>query len=614
MTTISLPRRAVIGTVLAASLVAAGVSALASTAGGCPSWTDPKGDATTGGEPTGVAADAQLDILKASFGTVGDSLVGTITTDALGDSSSDAGDEYRFAFKVAGVNMLMYVDRIAPDGFEVDVTAGFYNLDTDETADATAKFDPKSKTVTITGKVSELAKAAGKAVAGQPVSALAAETGDHLLGQPVFDYDAAPTKLQPVVGKPCGSTSAAPAASPAASPKPSSSPSPSPSPSASSTATAAPGAPIPGCVTFGDPKGDASVGPLVDGPGVAEPDLDITGLVLQATPDTFRSITKVDKLASRPQSTPGHSFYTYFTVNKKAVALIATAYDPAAFGDAQDGLAAATAGTPAARSPQTRMTVDGALVTSTVKSVFDVKTSTVTITIPRAELAKAVGGLADGATLTKVYARNSATTPAGGLFVDSTAKDNSTGATDKEAWKVGDNKCFAAATSPLSSVGVTKAQYADMAPVAARLLDAAGKPVAGKSVTFQLGSERAFATTAKNGVAKAKLLVRETAGRRVLRLTADGLTRTVPFTVLVERTTLTADGSGGAVTATLKDDDRNAVALQLVTFTSGSRKVTARTDASGFAEVSGFPRGAVVKVSYAGVSGRYSAASTSTSA
>jgi hypothetical protein len=122
------------------------------------------------------------------------------------------------------------------------------------------------------------------------------------------------------------------------------------------------------------------------------------------------------------------------------------------------------------------------------------------------------------------------------------------------------------------------------------------------------------ATTGRNGIAKAALLVREKAGRRSLVLRSGELTTTVPFTVLVEKVALRATATAGAITATLADDDGQAVALQTVTFTSGGRTVTARTDANGVAEATGFARGAVVKVTYRGVPGRYSAASTSTEA
>ncbi|MCU1673384.1 MAG: hypothetical protein JWN77_1497 [Frankiales bacterium] len=615
MTALHLPRRALVGAVLATSLVGAGVTAFAAdgTGSGCPAWTDPKGDATTGGEPTGLASDANLDIVAATAATTATDVVVTVTTDALNAGASDAGDEFGLDLTVAGADLFIAADREVDDSSSAHV--GNYG-DPTVSEPAKAVFDVKSKTVTITAPLASLKAAAGADVSGKPATALSAYTSNIVpfADMGLFLYDNAATKAALTLGTDCaGGTGAAPApaesASPSASPSPSSSPS---GPPAAGIAQA--GLPAPGCNTFPDVKGDATVSPTVGGPGVAETDLDLTGLVLQSTPDALRAYLRVVELKSRPQSFPGHAFYANFTVNKKAVQLIGTAYDPEQLGQAQDGPAAATAGTPAQRSPKTRMTVDATYVPSSLKATFDVKTSIVTLSIPRAELAKAVGGFEDGSVLTKVYGRDSATTPAGGLFVDSTAKDNSTGVTDKDAWTVGDNLCFAPPVPPLSSVGVTKAQFGDSAAVAAKLVDAAGAPVAGKQVTFALGAAKATGTTGADGVAKAALLVKEKAGSRTLTLTSDDTTSTSAFTVLVEKTALKATGSKGAVTATLSDDDRKPVAGQVVTFTSGGKKVTAKTDGKGVAKAAGFAPGSAVTATYAGVSGQYAGSKASAKA
>ena len=366
-------------------------------------------------------------------------------------------------------------------------------------------------------------------------------------------------------------------------------------------------APTADCNTYADPKGDSVVSPLNGGPGMAEPDLDLTGLVLQSTPEAFRAYFRVDKLAARPQATPGHSFYAYFTVNKKLVNLIGTAYSPEQMGMIQDGAAAATAGTPAQRSPKTRMTVDGTYVPSKLTAVFDTKASMVTLSIPREELAKAVDGFDDGTVLTKVSGRSLAATPVVGLFVDSTAKDNAAASSEAETWTVGDNACFAPPVPPLSSVGAVAAQHGDVAAVAAKLVDAAGAPVAGKEVAFALGASTATGTTGADGVAKALLVVKEKAGARTLTLTADETTVSAPFTVTVEKTALRATGGGGAVVATLTDDDSKPVSGQVVTFSAGAVKKTSRTDAKGVAKASGFPAGSAVSVTYAGAPGQYAA-------
>jgi hypothetical protein len=145
------------------------------------------------------------------------------------------------------------------------------------------------------------------------------------------------------------------------------------------------------------------------------------------------------------------------------------------------------------------------------------------------------------------------------------------------------------------------------------VVDAAGAPVAGKPVTFTLDNSKASGTTGADGIAKAALLVKEKAGKRSLVISAEGASTTVAFTVLVEKTALKAVGGKGGVTATLTDDDKSPVAGQVITFTSGSKKVTAKTDAKGVAKATGLPPGNV-KVAYAGAAGMYAASSTTTKA
>lgn len=374
-------RRALVSALASALLLSAASQAGADTARPvCPGWTDPKGDATTGQNGVPGTDDPQLDIVGATFGTVGDSVVGTITTAGLSDASSDLGDNFRFSFKVAGANVLLFVSRTAPQGQSVGMTARFYNTDTQKDGEAAATFDLGSKTVTLSGKRTELAKVVGKPTDGQPVTALAAETFDQVQGSIVFKYDGAPSTLTPVIGEDCGA----------------------------------------------------------------------------------------------------------------------------------------------------------------------------------------------------------AVTPAG--------------------------------APSLANVGATRAQYGDSAAVAAKLVDSGGAPLTGKVVTFTLGTSTASATTGGDGVAHASVVVREKAGQSILALAAEGAKTSVPFTVSVERTALTASGGNGNATAILRDDDRKPVASQMVTFASGSRRVSVRTDGNGIAKASGYRRGATVRVSFAGASGMYAAANTSTTA
>jgi hypothetical protein len=422
-------------------------------------------------------------------------------------------------------------------------------------------------------------------------------------------------------GTPSSQPSSAPSPTPSASSTGAPSPQPSASgqgsPSASPSASGAPGGapatalrfPVAGCTTVGDDVDDAVVSPLVGGPGVAEDDLDLTGVVLRSTPQTTSAYSQVVALASSPSTAPGHSFFVNFTVGETAVQLIATQYDPAVLGQVVDGAAEATSGTPARRSPQTRLTVAGTYVESSIEAVFDVERNTVVVSIPTAELAAAVPGFKPGATLSKLTGRTTAQTPAIGLFVDSTAPENA--AEGESKWVVGDNACF---PPPLTNRGAVKAQFGDTAVVAAKLLDGSGAPAAGKAVTFTLGTSKAVATTGKDGIAKASLKVTSKAGPAPMKVASGSEAIAVPFTVLVEKTALKVTGGGGAVTATLTDDDRKAVAGQVVTFTAGSVTRSVRTGATGVAKAAGFPAGAVVKATYSGATGMYTAASGSAKA
>jgi hypothetical protein len=256
-------------------------------------------------------------------------------------------------------------------------------------------------------------------------------------------------------------------------------------------------------------------------------------------------------------------------------------------------------------------------VTSGLKYTFDVKTSTVSMSLPLADIEKYGKAPAAGATLTAVYASAAADSTTLSLPYD-TVPDGGSATASKLTYAVGDNACFGAAAaaspagSPLTNAGVTKAQYGDPAAVAAKLVDASGAPVSGKDVTFALPSSTVTATTGADGVAKAALPIKDKAGKLSLVLTSGDAKATVDFTVLVEKTALKASASKDAVTATLTDDDKQPVSGQVVSFTSGSKKVTAKTNAKGVATAKGLKGN--VRVTYAGAAGMYTAASTATKA
>jgi hypothetical protein len=624
VTSSNLPRRAIVGAVLATALVGTGIAAFAEDAvvpaGGCPSWTDPKGDSNTFGEPSGTFDDANLDIVAASATTTADKVVVTITTDAMTEGPSDLGDEFGLDLTIGDAALFIAADR------EVDGSSSAHvgNYDDPSVSEAaTAKFDVKAKSVTITAPVASLKAAAGADVAGKPATALSGYTADIVpvadIG--VFAYDTADSKDKLTIGTDCGGDAgtAAPDV---------------PVPSAEPSAEPAPGAPVVGggdpsklptadCFLTKDPKGDAHV---LSPNAPNDADLDLTSMTLGSDAKNLYAYIKVDKLAAGPQFHDGHRFYVSFTFNKHTFTAAGSAYKNGGSAQLKDGLAQtgqvahvtqlAVDGVSSATDPE-RVTGNGTgFVESGLKYVFDEKTSTVTAILPVADIEKYGKAPLAGGSLTSVYAGAYGDAYAVAQPADAMPDGATTPATSKVTWAAGDNHCFGAAApaaSPLSNVGAVKAQYGDIAAVAAKLVDAAGAAVAGKTVTFALGSSKVTGTTGADGVAKGALLVKEKAGKRTLSITSDDAKASVDFTVSVEKTALKAVGGKGAVTATLTDDDKKPVAGQAVTFTSGSKKVTAKTDAKGVAKASGLPAGNV-KVAYAGASGMYTAASTSTKA
>jgi hypothetical protein len=625
VTTSRLPRRAIVGAVLAASIVGGGlVAAFAddvAPAGGCPSWTDPKGDSSTGGEPTGASADANMDIVAASLSTVDGKVVATITTDGLtANGPSDLGDEFGLDLTVAGADLALVADR------EVDNSnsAHIANYGDPTVAEAASVvFDAKTKTVTISAKVADLTTAAGAETVGKPATGLSAYTADivPIADVGVFGYDDAAGKGTYIVGADCGGGSApvANAPSPGASP--------SPSPSATPTATIPPAGgagdpsklPLADCFLAKDQKGDAHT-PNANVPN--DPDLDLTNLTLGSDAKNLYAYLKVDKLAAGPQIHEGHRFYVSFTHNKHNFTMAGSAYKDDGSAQLKDGLAQtgqvahvtqlAVDGVSNAADPARFTGAGPGFVDSGLKFVFDQKSSTVTAILPIADVEKYGKAPTAGAILTGIYGGSFGDAYAVAQQADAIPDGATSPATSKLTFTIGDNHCFGGgAASPLTYIGALKAQYGDAAAVAAKLVDSAGKPVVGKVVTFSLGASKATGKTGTNGVAKAALLVKDKAGKRTLTITGDGAKTSVPFTVLVEKTVLNATGTQGSVTATLIDDDKHPVTGQVITFTLGSKKVTARTDAKGVAKATGMPPGNV-KVAYAGAAGMYTAANTTT--
>lgn len=626
----TLRRRASYAALSTGLLAALLVPLTSASAAACPSWTDEAGDSTTGQSGIGPLGDANLDIVAAQFGTVGKDVVGIIKSEGLNSGSSDAGDEFRFEFVVAGVHMLMYADRTAPLGETLDASAGFFNLDNDDApiGAAEATYDPETKAVTIRGPLAELALAVTKPVVGQKVTELTAKTSNIVLFQPVFDYDEAPTPLTHVLGTSCtlggapskpapatspaagspaaspaGSAEASPEASTPASTEPSGSSAPSPTGSAAASPTGSPPppqptvpVPAPGCFGFTDAKGDARPGGAVS-PG-NDPDLDILAVTGRTSPTALAGHLQIDKLGTRPSfpAFTGHRFEYQFNVGDKVVLLRANTEGEGV------GLVDGTA------APDLKVT-----------AAFDVVSSQVVLSVDRASLATVLKSrIANGTLLTKQVGRSIARTPAPVIAPADTA---STDDAARGTYTVGDNTCFA---PRISASLPARVQTSDLAVVSLSLTTSDGRTAAGQTVTARVGDGRAVsARTDKQGGATVSVPVSEAAGLRQLVVRSSGSAGQgelrSDMNVLVERALLFAgsrgSGTSRVVTATLTDDDnpRRGLTGQRVTFRFGGRTLTGTTDRSGRATAT-VPAGSVVEIAFAGRRGFLTAAKVRTTA
>jgi hypothetical protein len=145
----------------------------------------------------------------------------------------------------------------------------------------------------------------------------------------------------------------------------------------------------------------------------------------------------------------------------------------------------------------------------------------------------------------------------------------------------------------------THAAPGDQATLAARLTDAAGAPLAGRTVHLSLGDDVQSATTDADGVARATFAVDLEPGTHPTSasFTGSGVhqSSSTSGTLTVERRvtslTLTVSGNGPnrTLTATLTDADGPLAGRQIAFSSDGQHLGTAVTGADGVARLSGLP-------------------------
>jgi hypothetical protein len=568
-------------------------------AAGCPSWTDPGGDAIPFALPLPAGNEPGLDILAASLGTVGTDVVATVKVATLSSSFSSVGDRFAVSFAVGTTNLRLAVTRDAANGTKPAV-----QNTTNSTAPAgvaTANFSTATNTVTITAKLAEVDKAAGKPTAGLAATVTSATAEGQADAQASIAYDTArpATGTTYTIGASCGGD-----------PGPSGTPTPTPTPSGSPPPTLPVGYPNAGCNTINDPANDAKATVSGQQPNGADRDLDIVGVAINTTATDLKAYLRITKLAM-PNNAGGHDFELKFSANGKNVTLHAGELDTA------QGAAQSQFGAPTYGELGTSKNTD-----LTPTATFDKTNNFVIISVPLAKVATATGGsFVAGRGLTAVSALSQ--------WIYTPQQDKApadTAQADAEAdrvYTVGESPCFGPLPGKLTNTGKTTVQYTDAAAVAAKLTDSKDAPLAGKTLTFAIGSKSVTAVTQQDGVAKASLnpgVVAGTAYTLVTSFAGDNdaakVSISTPFTVTTEVTklvlTVSKNGAKRTVTAKLVDDDNAPVAGQVVTWYVNDKKVSSpKTNAAGVVTLTTAKPTQTVKASFAGVAGKYRAISAS---
>jgi hypothetical protein len=237
--------------------------------------------------------------------------------------------------------------------------------------------------------------------------------------------------------------------------------------------------------------------------------------------------------------------------------------------------------------------------------------------------AKTGGALADGEEIsaitgrTELWESDGKTAPG----VARRRADTTDAAPAAATWHVGDDGCFAPSTVTVPAV---TAQYGDPVTVPVTVKDAAGAPLADRTVTVTVPgeSEPRTMTTNADGAVPVALAAAPVAGTYDIKAVYAGDDAsgrgegTGVLTVKAEtvRVALAVAKAGTArtVTATLTEDDPKAFAKQpVVWYVNGKKVATGTTDAAGRAVYKGAKAGQSVQAKYAGLAGRYAAAASS---
>ena len=375
-----------------------------------------------------------------------------------------------------------------------------------------------------------------------------------------------------------------------------------------------------GIPTYG--AGNVNGVPNVGDPRGNVPALDITAITLRVTATkvlAFMTLADIPDATYRATDS-AYGYTTWFTRNGAKVARFDLVdVNPA---HAQQGLA------PAANSATASVgtTASGGAAIAGVTGAVDRVKNVVYVAVPRPAMEQALGEpLADGEVLTAINGRTEQWQTKGdvGPGVVRRPADQTDVPAANAVWKVGDDRCFAAAKVTVPAV---VAQYGDAVTLVATLTDEAGKPLAGRTVSFAVPGEsrpRSITTDAQ-GVALVRLAAAPLAKTYAFVVSyagdefagpgqATGTLTVRTETIRVSAPKVTKNGSARTVTATFTEDDPRAFAKQQVAwYVNGKKVATSVTDSAGRAVFKGAKPGQKVQVRYAGVPGRYAPAASAT--
>jgi hypothetical protein len=354
-------------------------------------------------------------------------------------------------------------------------------------------------------------------------------------------------------------------------------------------------------------------GPAVTA-GASVAALDVTSVTLRLTADSlqvFLAVTDLVDASGMPATSSEYRYKVTFTANQKAVSFGAAVTNQGTIKSVPKH---------AETNPYARTGIDP-IAGLAVDENAD--TNYVTFTVPRKELEKNLGvALVEGQDqITDIKA---VTQEVESQKVNSADTTTATGAA--ATWTVGDDYCFGPPPAALSGYGADAVQYGDTGFLRATLKSESGTALAGKQVQFAVAGTTVTATTDANGLAKAAYTPAVGAGTYKVTVTYAGDADngkaalsgdTVVVVVKAEVARFAPlqaarlSATARSVTATLTDDDKHPIAGQKVDWYAGGRKVaTLTTDKTGRTTYRAAKPGQTVQAKFAGVAGKYLAASS----